>query len=170
MDKHTARGLAIGFFFTAVILIVFKPIFVLDQETVTSYLEDNNLVVISKEELVKMEQSDHSTLEENDGSEHEPTRMVTDNGKELEKQVSKDNQEKKESKPEDKLFTITEGMVSSDVAFQLKKNGLIKNQGEFIKTLESKNGAKYIQIGEYKLNPSMSNDEIISVITRNRVA
>lgn len=170
MDKHTARGLAIGFFFTAIILIVFKPIFVLDQETVTSYLEDNNLVVISKEELVKMERSNHSIAEENDGSEHESTQIVTGNDKELAEQASKDNQEKKESKPKDKLFNITEGMVSSDVAFQLKKNGLIKNQGEFIKTLESKNGAKYIQIGEYKLNPSMSNDEIISVITRNRVA
>ncbi|HHW38031.1 MAG TPA: endolytic transglycosylase MltG [Bacillales bacterium] len=170
MDKHTARGLAIGFFFTAIILIVFKPIFVLDQETVTSYLEDNNLVVISKEEQVNMEQSDYSTQKGNDSSVNEPTQMVADNDKELAKQVSKDNQEKKESKPEDKIFNITEGMVSSDVAYELKKNGLIKNQGEFIKTLESKNGAKYIQIGEYKLNSSMSNDEIITVITRNRVA
>ncbi len=157
MDKHTARGLAIGLFFTAMILIVFKPVFTLDQETVTSYLEDNNLVVISKEELVDMERSDHSSS------------MVTDHDSELEQQVPEGKQEKEETKPEDKIFNITKGMVSSDVAFQLKKNGLINNQGEFIKTLESKNGAQYIQIGEYKLNSSMSNDEIISVITRNRV-
>lgn len=156
MDKHTARGLAIGLFFTAMILIVFKPVFTLDQETVTSYLEDNNLVVISKEELVDMERSDSSP-------------MVTDLDNELEQQVPEGKQEKEETKPEDKIFNITKGMVSSDVAFQLKKNGLINNQGEFIKTLESKNGAQYIQIGEYKLNSSMSNDEIISVITRNRV-
>ena len=161
MDKHTARGLAIGFFFTAMILIVFKPVFTPDQETIASYLEDNNLIVISKEEPVTMEQSDYSAPKEDDSSEPAPAKIVTDN---------EDNQEKEENNPEDKLFNITEGMVSSDVAFQLKKNGLIKNQGEFIKTLESKNGAKYIQIGEYKLNPSMNNDEIISVITRNRVA
>lgn len=160
VDKHTARGLAIGLFFTAMILIVFKPMFAPDQEAVTSYLEDNNLVVVSKEEQVNMEQSDHSASEENDRSGNEPTQMVADN---------KDNQEKEESKPEDQQFNITKGMVSSDVAFQLKKNGLIKNQREFIKTLESKDGAKYIQIGEHKLNSSMSNDEIISVITRNRV-
>ncbi len=167
MDKHTARGLAIGLFFTAILLIVFKPMFTLNQEAVTSYLEDNNLVVISKEESVNMEQSDYSAPKENDSSEDEPAQMVADNDKEPVK--SKDHQEKEESKSEDILFNITKGMVSSDVAFQLKKNGLIKNQGEFIKTLESKNGAKYIQIGEYTLNSSMSNDEIISVITRNRV-
>ena len=165
MDKHTARGLAIGLFFTAIILIVFKPIFALDQETMTSYLEDNNLIVISKEELANMEQSDHSTPKENDRS----SQMVTDNDKELEQQVPKDNQENEENKPEDQRFNITKGMVSSDVAYQLKKNGLIISQADFIKTLESKNGAEYIQIGEYKLNSSMSNDEIISVITRNRV-
>ncbi|WP_102346090.1 endolytic transglycosylase MltG [Bacillus sp. Marseille-P3661] len=180
MDKHTARGLAIGLFFTAMILIVFKPIFalessnvsnetILDQETITSFLEDNNLVVISKEEQVNMEQSDHSSQKENDESESEHSPKVADNDEELKQQVSKDNSEKETSKPEDQLFKITKGMLSSDVAFQLKKKGLIKNQGEFIKTLESKNGAKYIQIGEYKLNSSMSNDEIISAITRNRV-
>lgn len=167
MDKHTARGLAIGLFFTAILLIVFKPMFTLDQEAVTSYLEDNNLVVISKEELANTEQSDYSAPKEDDKSEIESTQMVTDNDKELVR--TKDHQEKEESKAEDKIFNITKGMVSSDVAFQLKKNGLIKNQGDFIKTLESKNGAKYIQIGEYTLNSSMSNDEIISVITRNRV-
>lgn len=171
MDKHTARGLAIGLFFTAILLIVIKPMLVIDQETVTSYLEDNNLIVISKEEqLVSMEQSDNSLPKENDNrSKSEPTQIMTDNDKEPKQQVPKDKQEKEESKPEDKIFNVTQGMVSSDVAFQLKKNGLIKNQGDFIKTLESKNGAKYIQIGEYKLNSSMSNDEIISVITRNRV-
>lgn len=169
MDKHTARGLAIGLFFTAMILIVFKPMFAPDQEAVTSYLEDNNLAVISKEELGNMEQSGLSAPTENDRSEDEPTQTVTDNDKELKHQASKDNQEKEERKPKDKQFNITKGMVSSDVAYQLKKNGLIKSQREFIKTLESKNGAEYIQIGEYRLNPSMSNDEVISVITRNRV-
>lgn len=159
MDKHTARGLAIGLFFTAIILIVFKPAFALDKETVTSYLEDNNLMVITKEEPVKMEQSDHSVPKENDSSEYDHSQMAMDNEKDMEQQVPKDDQQ----------FNITKGMVSSDVAYQLKKNGLIKNQAQFIKTLRSKNGEKYIQIGEYKLNSSMSNDEIISVLTRNRV-
>ncbi|WP_458414856.1 endolytic transglycosylase MltG [Schinkia sp. CFF1] len=159
MDKHTARGLAIGLFFTAIILLVFKPAFALDKETVTSYLEENNLMVISKEEPVNIEQSDHSATKENDSSEYDHSQMAMDNEKDMEQQVPKDDQQ----------FNITKGMVSSDVAYQLKKNGLIKNQAQFIKTLRSKNGEKYIQIGEYKLNSSMSNDEIISVLTRNRV-
>lgn len=70
-----------------------------------------------------MEQSNHSTPKENDRSEYEPTQMVTDNDKELEQQVPKDKKEKEESKPEDQRFNITKGMVSSDVAYQLKKSG-----------------------------------------------
>ncbi|WP_017754084.1 MltG/YceG/YrrL family protein [Calidifontibacillus oryziterrae] len=181
MDKHTARGIAIGLFISAILLIVFKPIFafdssntvskdtLLDQDTITSFLEENNLVVISKEELANIDQNEPNTPQENGKAENEPTLIVSDNDKELDQQISKDKQEKEENKPEDKLFTITKGMVSSEVAYQLKKSGLIKHQGDFIKTLESKNGAKYIQVGEYKLNSSMNNDEIISVITRNRV-
>ncbi|MGO4889287.1 hypothetical protein ACJ2A9_16180 [Anaerobacillus sp. MEB173] len=183
MDKHTARGLAMGLIITAIALILFKPVFanepvntkvheeMITQESIQSFLEENNFIVVHKEEYETLisGQSDNNSQDEASNQKTEETSTV-----ETPKQQSTAEQQKAEEKKEEEnqvvthQITIEKGMVSRDVAILLKHSGLVRTETEFIKRLEAKDAAKYVQIGTYKLDTSMSIDQIISVITRNR--
>ncbi|WP_078430025.1 endolytic transglycosylase MltG [Alkalihalobacterium alkalinitrilicum] len=180
MDKHTARGLSMGFFITGIVLLLFKSVLapaqttaeepVMSQETIEVFLKANNLMVISEEdyEAMKNGQADESATAEQPTEEKKESESKVEE-KEEEKQEEKKEEEKKEDdKPVKHKIKITSGMVSPDVAKMLKEKGLIKDEAKFVRAVESKNAAKYVQIGEHELTTGMSHNEIIQVITKGR--
>ncbi|OLO28632.1 hypothetical protein BTR23_17080 [Alkalihalophilus pseudofirmus] len=185
MDKHTARGLSMGFFITGIVLLLFKSVLapaqttaeepVMSQETIEVFLKANNLMVISEEdyEAMKNGQADESATAEQPTEEKKESESKVEE-KEEEKQEEKKEEEKKEEekkeddKPVKHKIKITSGMVSPDVAKMLKEKGLIKDEAKFVRAVESKNAAKYVQIGEHELTTGMSHNEIIQVITKGR--
>ncbi|WP_209124036.1 endolytic transglycosylase MltG [Alkalihalobacillus sp. BA299] len=178
MDKHTARGLSIGFFITGIVLLLFKSVLapahitaeepVLTQETIEVFLKENNLLVISEEDYETLKNGQVEAV----ATEEKPAEEKKDESKADDQVVEEKEEVKEEKTEEDKPVThkikISSGMVSPDVAKILKEKGLIQDESEFVRLVESKNAAKYIQIGEHELTTDMSMDEIISVITKGR--
>ncbi|WP_458119148.1 hypothetical protein [Paenibacillus sp. Z6-24] len=62
-------------------------------------------------------------------------------------------------------FTINPGENLDDVAFSLKKEGLISNQSEFISKASKRKANTKLQIGTFKIETKQDYDDIISVIT-----
>ncbi|MDE5415384.1 hypothetical protein [Alkalihalobacterium chitinilyticum] len=183
MDKHTARGLSMGFLIAGIVLLVFKSVLApaqttaeapeFNQEMIESFLKENNLLVVSQQDYETMM---GGQLQVN--VPEEPAEEAKQEEKAEEKQEEKEEkqeekqeevkEEEKEEKPVKHKITIASGMVSHDVARMLKEKGLIKDTSKFVSRIESRNAAKYVQIGEHTLTTGMSIDEIIQVITKGR--
>ncbi|WP_046215388.1 hypothetical protein [Paenibacillus wulumuqiensis] len=80
---------------------------------------------------------------------------------------SQTQQSKAPSSPEspDVSFTINPGENLDDVAFSLKKEGLISSQNEFINKASERKANTKLQIGTFKIGTKQDYDDIISVIT-----
>jgi UPF0755 protein len=70
-----------------------------------------------------------------------------------------------QSKGEQIIFTVAEGEDNFDVAFELKKENLIRETGVFLVILSLKAGDKKILAGGYKLKGDMNAFQIIDTIT-----
>ncbi|WP_216830955.1 endolytic transglycosylase MltG [Alkalihalobacterium elongatum] len=191
MDKHTARGLSIGFLITGIVLLVFKSILtpahttaeepVLTKESIEMFLRENNLMVVSQADFETMisSEAEVALVDEEPAKEKKESSKADEKVEEEkqeeskeeekeEKQEEKKEEEKKEEKPKKHKITIKSGMVSYDVAKVLKDKKLIKSESRFVNRVESRNAANYIQIGEHELESGMTMDEIIQVITKGR--
>jgi UPF0755 protein len=65
---------------------------------------------------------------------------------------------------------IASGMSLTEISALLKKQGLIRNEPTFIRYAQLNNAAKYLQAGNYELSPSQSVQEIVSQLTKGKVA
>lgn len=63
------------------------------------------------------------------------------------------------------IFTINPGENLDDVAFSLKKEGLISSQSEFISKASERKANTKLQIGTFEIGTKQDYDDIISVIT-----
>lgn len=79
---------------------------------------------------------------------------------------TQDNQEENNNQTSDnQIITIAPGLASSDIAQQLYDQGLIKDAKAFSDLIDAWDLNEYIQANDYELNPTMSMDEILSIIT-----
>ncbi len=62
-------------------------------------------------------------------------------------------------------FTVSSGQMLNDIAFNLKKEGLIKSQGEFINRASQLNVNKKLQVGSYQINAGEGYDEILRTLS-----
>ncbi|MEB1807217.1 MAG: endolytic transglycosylase MltG [Bacillaceae bacterium] len=186
MDKHTARGLSMGFLIAGIVLLVFKSVLApaqttaeapeLNQDMIEAFLKEHNLLVVSQQDYETMmggqvevnlpeEPAEEAKQEEKAEEKQEAKEEKEEKQEEKQEEVK---EEEKEEKPVKHKITIASGMVSHDVARMLKEKGLIEDTSKFVSRVESRNAAKYVQIGEHTLTTGMSIDEIIQVITKGR--
>jgi UPF0755 protein len=71
---------------------------------------------------------------------------------------------------EAKLFTIEKGQTAKEIAFNLKKDNLIKDPYIFIFYAIISNKYRKIQAGEYLLSSQMETSKIISLLTNGETA
>ncbi|MGX9135265.1 hypothetical protein ACWV26_12965 [Rummeliibacillus sp. JY-2-4R] len=63
-------------------------------------------------------------------------------------------------------LVIKKGMGTSEVSKALKNGGIIKDDAEFERYIINRDQAKFIQIGDYKISSDMTNEEILTIITK----
>lgn len=71
-----------------------------------------------------------------------------------------------EKPPASLTFTINSGELSQEIAFNLKLNGFIEHQGNFLDRLAERELETMIQIGEFKIPADATIDQVIDIITR----
>ncbi len=69
-----------------------------------------------------------------------------------------------------KEVTIEDGLTLSQIADQLKEEGLIRNTWAFEYYVKLKNGERYLMAGSYVFSPSQSVPSIVSQLTHGKVA
>ena len=70
---------------------------------------------------------------------------------------------------EDRTIVIKDGMPLKEVSETLKSDGLIKNGTVFVLLARIKGYGRSIKAGEYVLNPAMTPDKIMEMITKGKV-
>lgn len=87
----------------------------------------------------------------------------------LEKENSKLNKQTKEQDIE-KTYTIDvrSGMGTSEVSKLLKKEGIIKNSDDFEAYIINEGKSSSIQLGKSEVNSSMTNSELLKVLTKRK--
>lgn len=68
-------------------------------------------------------------------------------------------------KPGSLTFTINSGELSQEIAFNLKANGFIEHQGNFLERLAARELETMIQIGEFEIPANATIDKVIDIIT-----
>lgn len=74
------------------------------------------------------------------------------------------------SSQEIKLFTVEDGATVEQIGANLEKQGLISSAWAFRLYVSSNEVRSALQAGEYELQPKMSVDEIVAVLTHGKVA
>lgn len=63
-------------------------------------------------------------------------------------------------------FVISSGQLSQEIAYNLKAQGFIDHQGNFLARLSERGLEKAIQIGDFEIPQGASLDKVIDIITR----
>ena len=71
---------------------------------------------------------------------------------------------------ESQEIIIKEGALAPEIATQLHKAGLIQSEPAFLLYVKSKNAGEKILAGTYRLQPSLSTPEIVTILTKGKVA
>lgn len=74
------------------------------------------------------------------------------------------------SSAESQEITIKSGTLAPAIATQLKEAGLIRSEAAFLWYVKSKNASEKILAGTYRLQPNLSTSEIVSILTKGKVA
>lgn len=128
----------------------------LTEAAITKYLDQHKLVAVSKTQFNQW-QAQKNAKSQTAGKTSTPAK--SDN--------KSSAPAKKTNDVHNTTINIKSGMLPSDIADQLLSNHIIKNKDSF-DTYMHKNGLeKYIQLGKFKVNSSMSIPDIAKVITRN---
>ncbi|SHN11781.1 endolytic transglycosylase MltG [Gracilibacillus kekensis] len=76
------------------------------------------------------------------------------------------NETAEEQEPEHVSIEIEAGMTMPDIVDLLVENKLIADEENFLNYLEENSLSRYVQIGEFTLNETMSAEEIANTLTR----
>ncbi|MCR2820399.1 hypothetical protein [Lederbergia panacisoli] len=149
MSKQTTRAFASGILVSTLILYVFVHFFEKKPEPVRAI----------KEGYIEIERNEYEQLKQE--SEEWQKKYETN---------AKKNSEviEKKAEPSEKHYrlVISEGMSSKEICARLEEAGLIDNAEDFNDFLANQNLQRYIQIGTYDLNDSMSYEDISSIIAK----
>lgn len=149
---------------------IVEPHTITDEE-VQQYLKDKGYISIPKQtydQLVeKAESSKHVNKENNGNQVPEPQQQ-----QQQAPQSTKPNQTEpeKNDQPQQKIYTLTvkSGMDSMQIAKILENNGIVDSGDSFEQFLTKRDWTRSIQVGTYKLNSSMSFEEIGKIITKKK--
>ncbi|MFS0863806.1 hypothetical protein [Fredinandcohnia sp. 179-A 10B2 NHS] len=141
--------------------------FVGPDKTNTTKAEEKPTV----EEMTKLLQADgyvvHTETEWNELT--AAVQPATEEKTEEKKEATEDTTtEKKAEEPREEVFrtvvTVSEGMTSFDVGKALVSANIIEDAWDFTFIVEDKGVAKYLKLGTYEIDSTMTTDEIISKI------
>lgn len=126
------------------------------------------------EEMTKLLQADgyvvHTETEWNElTAAIEPATEEKEENTEEKKEAKEDTPTEKEAEqPKEEVFrtvvTVSEGMTSFDVGKALVSANIIEDAWDFTFEVEDKGVAKYLKLGTYEIDSTMTTDEIISKI------
>lgn len=165
MSKQEAKGIAAGLLFAGILLSAYYFMFsdaVAEESTkstdevIENHLEENDLVMIKKEEYKSLKASEQQSESAQKPTEQESTKDKSEPEK----------AEEKKEEPETIQFTIEEGMTSQEVAQSLEDKKLVKSSDDFIELLQKKGKETAVQPGEHELKTDMTSAEIITEIAR----
>ncbi|MBS4194689.1 endolytic transglycosylase MltG [Lederbergia citri] len=150
MNKQTTRAFASGLLISALILYAYVQFFQKKPEPVVSI----------KEGYMEIKKSDYETL-----------KKESKDWQEKYKQLSQKKDEEKTANVTEPIIknyrlVISEGMASKEICTELENAGLIDDAEDFNDYLANKNLQKYIQIGTYELNDTMTFEEISNIIAK----
>lgn len=161
MNKKSTRAFAFGILISVCIIGVFyfseeKKVTegsIIDEETAKSYLQNNDYVILTKDQYNQMNKSISEAQE---------------NTKKIETQL-KDEQKTADKEKSSNRFNleIISGMVSHDIAIKLEEKMIIDNADQFEVYLEENGYSKRIQLGSFELMEGMSYKEIAKIITKS---
>jgi cell division protein YceG involved in septum cleavage len=124
------------------------------EADVQAYLEEQNLVTLTKDEYDQLSQPQETENEKDKASE--------------ETKDSEDTEEAKENQEDIVVqanLTIKSGMSTGEVADYLKEVKIIKDANKLIDYLEDNDLVTSVKAGTYKVNSDMSISEIAKTIT-----
>ncbi|MBS4217145.1 endolytic transglycosylase MltG [Bacillus sp. FJAT-49711] len=149
MSKQTTRAFASGLLISSLILYVYVHFFQKKPEPVQAIKEGYMEIKEHEYEQLKLDSEEWQ--------------------KKYESLAKKKSEEVKKTEPIEKHFqlVITEGMSSKEICSQLEDAGLIDDAEDFNDYLANQNLQRYIQIGTYDLNDSMSYEDISSIIAKD---
>ncbi|MBS4209595.1 endolytic transglycosylase MltG [Bacillus sp. FJAT-50079] len=149
MDKQTTRGLAAGLFLAALILIIYHSFFAKEEKIAKQPDPDYIEVKLADYERIVEQEKEWREKYESLLAEKEPV---------------------KQDDVEPKIITfkldIVEGMSSKEISKQLEDAGVIDSSEQFNAFLGEKELQRYIQIGTFQLDNTMTNEQIAKMITK----
>ncbi|WP_096153400.1 MULTISPECIES: endolytic transglycosylase MltG [Bacillus] len=161
--KTTFRALAVGILFATGVTgcaytIEGKKEVALTEEQIQSYVAENNLFLLTKEEYDSLLPSmEEEKVEEQEAEVAEESPKDSEEPKE---------EEKVEEEPKVYTFEIKSGVPTQIAAEQLESDGLIESAKDFIKFLGDAGLEKKVRAGTYEIQTGMSYREIAEIITR----
>lgn len=168
MKRSSLRAFGIAFFLIGAIIVIGEkmelPFFAnengADLEEFTKLEKElssaKKQITTLEETIAKQESSQEVNSEQTTSTETE-TKVEAE-------PTSNDEDKQKEQVVTETLY-IYDGLSLSDIAQKLKDLEIINNSVEMELFLAQKDYAKFIQIGQFKLNSDMSVEEIANIIT-----
>lgn len=132
--------------------------------------------VISEDDYISMtvnkngndEKAEDEANDENQDTEEEnKDEDAAKEDEEKEKEEKKKEEEKKEEPKKFKL-NVKSGMLSPEISQILEDNDIIDDATAFNRFIEDEGYATYIQLGEHEVTDQMTDEELATVITKNR--
>lgn len=165
MSKKNIRTLALGFFFSGVILLL-TSLFTSDNQSVNGQTEVvdglNSEIAYLEEKIAKLEITQTTQAEEIAAETEQPVESEQNNESE-ERTESTEEQVEEETAEEPVItttVTITEGEPSSVATLQLEGEGIIEDRFEFDSFLEDNEYAPLVRPGSYDITSEMSFEDI----------
>ena len=168
MKRSSLRAFGIAFFLIGAIIVIGEkmelPFFAnengADLEEFTKLEKE---LSSAKKQITTLEETIAKQKSSQEVNSEQTTSTETETKVEAEP-TSNDEDKQKEQVVTETLY-IYDGLSLSDIAQKLKDLEIINNSVEMELFLAQKDYAKFIQIGQFKLNSDMSVEEIANIIT-----
>lgn len=146
--KQTIRAFALGILCATVLLSI--TYYMNNKETKTEAP-----VELTKEQMITKLENEGYTVEEEQESKTEQA--------EYEAKVEEEHQE--QQSPTEMDLVIEQGMSLQAIAEKLYEAKMINDPEQFVSFLDENNYSTKVQVGEFKLNTEMTDEEIANTIT-----
>lgn len=136
--------------------------------------------VISEDDYISMtvnkrgndEEAEDDANDENQDTEEEVDAETedenTDKDAAKEDEEEKEKEEEKKEEPKKFKLNVKSGMLSPEISQILEDNDIIDDATAFNRFIEDEGYATYIQLGEHEVTDQMTDEELATVITKNR--
>lgn len=172
MKRSSLRAFGIAFFLIGAIIVIGEkmelPFFAnengADLEEITKLEKE---LSSAKKQITTLEETIAKQKSSEEVNSEQKTATETETKTGTESTSTTTDEKKKDEKDEvvTETLYIYDGLSLSDIAQKLKDLEIINNSVEMELFLAQKDYAKFIQIGQFKLNSDMSVEEIANIIT-----